>query len=916
MIRLVVSIQRKFLSSQAGRRIFWTLLVAAAVPIAVFGATMYQLLSQQYESQAAKQQVQLVKFAGMGLLDRLLVARTALSIAARTGRVDSAYDPGSRSSRVLLEVAHVNSRGHLLAGNAALAQRWRTRVMEWSSRRRGEVTSLLIGTEPDTSSARTILMVLLDDARRDGAWIAEVDSQFLFSELSAAASGSRICVFAAARVPIFCPGWQPPNEPQSTRGAASQWRLFLRSDFAIDDWVLASMDDGPVEGSREAPLARVAALAAAATLLFVGILALIQVRRTMVPLELLIAGTRRLAEGEYSARIRLQQRDEFGELARSFNHMAERIDHQIQAMHVQSSIDHEILNGLDTARVLQSVAQRIERIVPSSTAWVIEVDRSARALSRIHSAASPMTVARMAPTEVICGTDGPSSDVLPCDVPPKALVAMAPAGSGRLWICRARAGEETLAMLTLRLPEGVVIGLEARHEIVELAGRVSVALSSSDRERRLVERASLDGLTGLSNRSALYEAIDAMLEGGPVAFSILFLDVDQFKDVNDSLGHQAGDELLRTVARRLVTHAPGGALVARPGGDEFVVVVRGSGETAQHLAATLRERLAEPIDLEGRRLVIGASIGIAHHPEHGTSALELMRRADLAMFSAKVRGGRAIAWFESSMDAHLAERAALLADLRQALERHEFEVHYQPRVHVRSNTVKCAEALLRWRCPSRGLVPPSTFIPLLEETGLIDQVGPWVLDQAAAQLKQWRAEHLPLELIAVNLSTRQLEVEDFPAAVAATLAHHGLRPDNLEFEVTESIFMGDNSAAVRTLQVLHDSGIRIALDDFGTGYSSLSYLHKLPIELIKVDRSFVSELGQRDSALALTRAIIALARALNLKVVAEGVETESQLDILAGLDCDELQGWLYSPALAPAAFARFMRQPVRAVVLA
>ena len=904
-----MKVQRKFLSSRAGSRIFWALLLAAAVPIAVFGVTMHQLLSQQFQTQVAKQQVQLVKFAGMGLLDRLIVARTALSIVARTGRVDSGYDAGSRSGRVLLEVAYVNSRGHVLAGDAALAQRWRKQTMDWASRRKSETATLLLGADHDAPSGRKVLMVLVGDARRDGAWIAEVEPAFLFNELSSAASGSGICVFDSASVPIFCPG-----SPAQQVSHSTQWRLFLRSDFAIDDWVLATTEDGASELAGESPLARVAALAALATLLFVGVLALIQVRRTMVPLELLIAGTRRLSERDYGARVRLQQSDEFGELARSFNHMAERIDHQISAMRVQSTIDYEILNGLDVARVLQSVAQRIERIVPSANAWIIEFDRSARALARIHSANSALRVAQLSPADANCGSEGISADIVPCDAPSKALQTMAP-GHGRLWLCCARVGEEALAVIMLRVAEGAAIDVEARREITELCGRVSVALASADRERRLVERATRDSLTGLANRSGLYDAIDQMLEGrGAVAFSVLFLDLDGFKDINDSLGHHVGDQLLCTVARRLQANAPVGTLVARPGGDEFVLVVRGAVESAHALATVVLEQLVQPIELEGRKVVIGTSVGIAHHPTDGASALDLMRRADLAMFSAKARGGGAIARFDPSMDTRIAERAALLADLRQAVERREFEVHYQPRVHVRTNSVKCAEALLRWRCPRRGLVPPDVFIPLLEETGLIDQVGLWVVDQAAAQLERWRAQHLPLESIAVNVSTRQLQADDLPTAITDILARHGLRPADLELEVTESIFMGDKSTAVRALEQLHEIGIRIALDDFGTGYSSLSYLHRLPIELIKVDRSFVSELGQRESARALTRSIIVIARALGMRVVAEGVETEGQLEILIELGCDELQGWLYAPALDPVAFARFMQQPLHAAL--
>jgi EAL domain-containing protein (putative c-di-GMP-specific phosphodiesterase class I) len=315
-------------------------------------------------------------------------------------------------------------------------------------------------------------------------------------------------------------------------------------------------------------------------------------------------------------------------------------------------------------------------------------------------------------------------------------------------------------------------------------------------------------------------------------------------------------------------------------------------------------------------VVIGASIGMAHHPEHGLNSSDLVRRADMAMYSAKARGGGATAWFEPALDARIVERAALLADLRHAQARGEFAVHYQPRVEVCSGAIVSAEALLRWRHAVRGQVPAPIFIKLLEETGLIDGVGLWVLEQAVGRLAQWRQQGLVLDSIAVNLSTRQLHAPGLPDKVAAVLARHGVPPSSLELEVTESIFMGDGAVAIQALRQLHDSGIRIALDDFGTGYSSLSYLHNLPIAVLKVDRSFVAELGQRDSALALTRSIVALARALDLRVVAEGVETQQQAELLTELGCDELQGYLYAPALDEGAFAALAAQPLRATLAA
>ena len=343
--------------------------------------------------------------------------------------------------------------------------------------------------------------------------------------------------------------------------------------------------------------------------------------------------------------------------------------------------------------------------------------------------------------------------------------------------------------------------------------------------------------------------------------------------------------------------------VARPGGDEFVLLVRGPRAAADELAPSLCRELGQPIEVAGRPIVVGVSIGIAHFPDHGVSSSDLLRRADMAMYAAKARGGGVAAWFEPALDVQVTERASLVADLRQALARHELEVHYQPRIQSRSRTTVSGEALLRWRHPQRGLVPAPAFVPLLEETGLIDVVGLWVIEQALGQLSRWRAQGLRLQSIAVNVSTRQLHSTHLPEQLAQLIRRFGLQPGDLELEVTESIFMGDAAVPIRTLQVLHDAGIHIALDDFGTGYSSLSYLHKLPIGILKVDRSFVSELGQRDSALALARSIVTLARTLHLRVVAEGVETQHQADLLVALGCDELQGYLYAPALEPSDFA-------------
>lgn len=463
---------------------------------------------------------------------------------------------------------------------------------------------------------------------------------------------------ASSTRPVFCPGWTAANaealghDARDDDAAATHWNLFLRSDFGIDDWTLVSMEATAGATFGASPLAQLSALVAAVTLLFVGLLGLIQVRRTMGPLESLIAGTRRLSEHDYSARVALRPHDEFGELARSFNHMAERIDHQMQALRVQSSIDHEILNGLNVARVLQRVARRLEQVVPGATACVIEFDRSSRLLARVHTAGAAMSIIGVPRTDAVCMAQMPVDETILCDEPPSWLLGLMRWPSRGLWVRCAKSGDESLGMLVIGTDVNAIDGDDTR-EIAELCDRVSVTLTSADRERRLLERATHDSLTGLANRAGLYESIDARLaEDLPAPFSVLFVDLDRFKEINDSLGHQVGDELLRTVARRLEQRVPAGTLVARPGGDEFVLVVSGPRACADELALALCSELGQPVELSGRTALVGASIGMAHHPEHGSNSLDLMRRADMAMYSAKARGGGAAAWFEPALDGH------------------------------------------------------------------------------------------------------------------------------------------------------------------------------------------------------------------------------------------------------------------------
>jgi diguanylate cyclase (GGDEF)-like protein len=431
-------------------------------------------------------------------------------------------------------------------------------------------------------------------------------------------------------------------------------------------------------------------------------------------------------------------------------------------------------------------------------------------------------------------------------------------------------------------------------------------------ERRAVEAkishmAHHDALTDLPNRVLFREKLERALafsrRGSQLA--LLCLGLDQFKAVNDTLGHPIGDGLLREVARRLRESLRETDTVARLGGDEFAVVQSAidSPLDATALASGLIELMRAPFEIDGHQVVIGVSIGIAFAPQDGLDADHLLKCADLALYRAKVDGRGVYRLFQAEMDAAMQARRVLEMDLRQAPLTGQLELFYQPLIDVRTRRATGCEALLRWRHPVKGLVPPDRFIPLAEETGMIIPIGAWVLRQACASAAGWPDEMK----VAVNLSAVQFKSSDLVSAVVDALRLSGLPANRLELEITETVMLRDTDATLAILHQLRDLGIHIAMDDFGTGYSSLSYLRRFPFDRIKIDQSFVRELGKQDDCIAIVRAVTTLGRDLGIAITAEGVETPRQRDTLERAGCTELQGYLFSRPVPAAELIEVLR---------
>lgn len=472
---------------------------------------------------------------------------------------------------------------------------------------------------------------------------------------------------------------------------------------------------------------------------------------------------------------------------------------------------------------------------------------------------------------------------------------------------------EVIDVCVILLATAFAINMMARDLGRSLQRLVAENRTVRESQQRIAQLARRDALTGLPNRMAAREQFDCAVQavraqGGRLA--LLYVDLDQFKTVNDSLGHPAGDDLLRCIGQRLMSLLQPDDSVARLGGDEFLVLVRRGDDSDRvaEVAQGMLDAIAAPIELEGMELHGSGSIGVAICPDDGQDFDSLLKKADIAMYRAKDAGRNAFRFFDAQMNAHVAEHLQLVAWIRRALKQQQFEVYYQPQIDLDSGRVVGAEALLRWRHPEQGMISPARFIPVAEHSGQIVELGEWVLHQACRQAQVWRTQGLGDVVISVNMSPVQARRGDMERAVDDALQASGLPPALLELELTESLLIDETDQLTAMLARLRSRGITFAIDDFGTGYSNLAYLKRFEVERLKIDQSFIRRLTVNPDDEAIVQAILQMAAALKLGVIAEGVEDDATLRRLFALGCRQGQGYHWSPAIPAARFEAFVRE--------
>jgi diguanylate cyclase (GGDEF)-like protein len=934
-----VNLARHGLDTKIARRVLALFLLCALLPVAVAMFAAYARVQNVLLKEREAQLGQAAEGFGTTLLERLyLTEQLARSLGTATHpqaneelrhhfRAAVLY-PGDGAPVVLLDGgapppprASFHPRAeHLAAGGAQLALIDGTRGREvWMMRR----------------AARA-------DAA-DGLLAVQLNGAFLWGEADELPYATNVCVLDDRRRPLHCTGTMPlaATERLRTRletGPAGQllWEdggikhlasfreVFLEPRFVSGSWPIVLWQ------SEEHALAPVAELRSILlpmilfALLAAALLALTQIRRILDPLKQLIGATKRVGDRDFGARVDVQGNDEFRELAEAFNGMSERLGRQFQALGALAQIDSVILSKVDLDRIGAIVVGRMREVV-RGRAWMLLLPDEAEP-GRFHARTADSSAGSLtgreftfSPRELEEITRAPQGLAMGPNTVRPTMTALLGIDPQDMFVLPILVDSGLRGMIAVGGTQRGGLDAEEVRLLQDLGDRVAVALATASRDRELYRRAHFDPLTQLPNRQLFLDELKrelARAERHSSKAAVMFIDLDGFSSVNDTLGHAVGDDLLVHVASRLRSCMRKSDLVARLGGDEFTVVVADLRESADvaTVAQHVIDVLSAPYDVGYGDTYVTASVGIAMYPTDGTTAQDLLQHSDMAMYRAKERGRGQHAFFEEAMNVEAQQRFLLDRELRRALEVGQFVLYYQPQLDLRTNRVVGAEALLRWQHPTRGLVAPGPFIGFAEESGLIERIGEWALLEGCRQFMRWRAEGVPLDHISVNVSPRQFRGRDFVETVARALDATGMSPERLRLEITENVLVDDSGHADATLARLRVLGTPLELDDFGTGYSSLAYLQRLPVETIKLDRSFIMGIADSDNARAVVRAAIDMVHALKKDIVAEGVETPEQLALLRKWGCDAIQGYLLSRPLPAAQFAEAVRDGPRAPV--
>jgi len=936
-------------SSKFAQRIFLLFISAAIAPIAVTALLSLDHVSKQFHQQSYENSRQTSKSMGMELFRRLSMADAELEQFAEvlspspTGNQTSLQAIENIQLGNLTDLAIIEETGSVTNLRGVLGYLPELTAKQQRALAAGKTFLHFYQVKDHVTQALMARPLDVQDQSR-GVLIARISPDFLWSVRSVLPSSTELAILSPSDGIIY--NSRPSNGSitdtispllaESISGhfewsvdgstyLASYWSVFTDAAFSMPYLVIVASQP---ESDVLAPIIHFRNIyvpVLVVVVLVVSFVAARQIRNRLAPLVVLRDATQSIANGDFDRQVSIASDDEFAQLGEAFNAMASRLDKQFASLSAMAEIDRMILSSFDASYIIKTVLGRAHELTPCDTAAMLEIEDeqiSAGRLSvRPNTSATEIVEMRvqLSPEEISSLNDNPASLLIDNEtvLPPYLESLSRDTGASTFLLFPMFIKKRLAAVLIMGYARQYASSEFNEEQLRKLSDHVAVALSNANWEERLYHQAHYDTLTNLPNRALLKDRLEqaiARAQRNQSYVGVIFLDLDRFKLVNDSLGHDLGDKLLSNTAQVLVSTVRSVDTVVRFGGDEFVIIIpdiERKGDVVSELGSIADKVIASTrgeFTIENYKVHSGMSIGIALYPKDGQTPDELVKNADTAMYHAKAQGRDRYEFFAPELNKAALYRLNLEHELRRALDNNEFSIHYQSKVDSLSGRLVGVEALIRWHHPEKGIVQPSEFIAVAEETSLIQPIGDWVLSTVCYQMKAWCDAGLCAIRVAVNVSPRQFRENDFPARVAEILKSSQLEPGMLELEVTEGSVMENIDDAIEKLNILKTMGIHLSVDDFGTGYSSLSYLRNLPIHSLKIDQSFILNMIGDQSTQAIVASTIYLAHQLGLDVVAEGVETEDQRELLQKWRCDVLQGYLISKPVSYDQFEKLLCQ--------
>jgi len=923
----------RHLTNGVGRRLLAMFVLTALAPVALMAGLSFSQVSDMMRVEHDADLIRSARAYGTAVVDRMRWVESLAAMAASGG--SPAASLSTRLGKELDGFVVLDRRGRLVAkGGETPPLSQVMSLQEGAANPKGRSALL---TWPSNDALALGLVYTANETEQVGLVAVTLSPGFLWETPAGGAPDSRFCALTTSGARLFCSGPLPEEALlRLTADASSDERL---AQFTVEGAAMraggALLDTGAHLAGPDLVIAatqpesqlldptqtfrRTFLPIAGLSVVLVLLLSLIEVRRLMVPLHAVLDGMRRVAARDFASPVPVLDRDEFGQMAESFNSMTAQLGLHFRTLSAFAEIDRTILTTVDIRQVAEIALDCIHEISRIKVVSLGLLEADSPGCTKVYLRADDGTTLRdeLPRALDLSGADaslrkwshsirlpGPYRTMLH-EHGAKFLYLLPIARAGKVW-----------GVVVLGHNEKTALSSEQALALAGVIDRLAVALSSVARDKQLHDQAHFDSLTGLPNRHYLMDMLAqqvAHARNDNTVLAVLYIDLDRFKRTNDTLGHAAGDVLLRHAAARIRRAVRDIDIVARLGGDEFTVVLTKlkDGRDAGTVARALIKALNEPFEIDGNVIYAGASIGISIFPKDGVSGADLLKKADTALYLAKDRGRGRHAYFEERMNADASARVTIDRELREALKRDEFRLHYQPQIDLATGEVCAVEALLRWQHPHRGLLIPEHFIDHAEDSGLIEAIGTWVLREACQQHRRWVEAGVVIPRVSVNVSALQLRNSAFAATVEAALTSSTTPPNYLELEVTESLLFDAGPDAVATLERLRERGVEIAVDDFGTGYSSFAYVKQLPANILKLDRTFIVDVVDNPQAAIIATAIIEMANALGKIVVAEGVETMQQAQFLRRYNCARAQGFVFSAALPPEQVPEFVRERER-----